>query len=79
MRFMEQIVGRIIGRFRHTCKSNAIESRWIEIHAKGNSQPLLLEAISRCDCGEILVGYFTSEQLGYGPEQKSNKIELVAA
>ncbi len=75
-------VGRIVGNFRHTCRPNAIESRWIEIHAKGNAQPQLLEARSRCDCGEILIGYFTEKQLGYGPGEqaaKEAKIELAAA
>lgn len=63
------IVGAIIGRLRHTCKPNLVESRWIEVHQKQNKAPeLFMEAKGRCDCGETLMSYFTPKQLGYGPE-----------
>ncbi len=72
MRFMEHVIGKFVGQFRHTCKVNAIESRWIEISVKKNHDPeLMLEAWSLCECGETLIGYFPPDTLGYGPEPHS--------
>lgn len=81
MRFWKSLLSR------HKCRPVLLnlQTRWIELNGpeseskRNKAAEIYLEAKAFCEtCGNVLEGYFSPMQLGYGPEGPIATKEIVS-